>query len=126
MNTLALEFIPESITSVWDMPSLKTINVPPRAEFIMSIEPSPLFTIEYSSSQSLNELPSSISDYSRYLNMIYSEQSALIEAFKKYTLFNIKLRQRKNSEFKIFEIILPGLADANPMINEGDWVNYSI
>ena len=121
MNTLAIEFVPESISSIWDKPAVVTLEkLQSGAEFQTFLEPTPLSPIADDSNSSLNELPISIADYSKYLNMIYSEHAAVRDAFKRFTLFNVKPRYKKNKN--VLEFIVPGLADSQPMINEGDWV----
>lgn len=140
MNTLAIEFVPKSISSIWDEPAeVKLEKLQPGAEFQTFFEPTPLSPIADDSTGSLNELPISIEDYSRYLNMIYSEHAAVRDAFKRFTLYNVKpiiklsspstpLRSSRSatpsapSTPSILEFIVPGLADSRPMINEGDWV----
>ena len=121
MNTLAIEFIPESIKSVWDYGcEIVKVQMPNRGEFLNSIEPLSMPLTDDGSSDDLNSLPSSTDDYSKYLKLIYSELEAQKLVFNNYTLYNA--RPRKVGKNGYWEFILPGLADASPMIREGDWV----
>lgn len=122
MNALAFEFIPDSILSVWQKQcTVISLELPTRAAFLRQIEPSQVDIVASDSTETLNELPTSINDYTRYIDLISWEQMAQKEALANYTLYNVKPHRKRTD---IWEFIFPGLADASSMINEGDWVIY--
>ena len=121
MNPLAVEFIPSSLKSVWEVShAIINIPIPERASFLDDLEPDEIqFPSTDLSQESLNNIPASVGQYEKFLDLIYLEYQGQKEAFKCFTIYDV-MPYRTYKDYLAF--IIPGLADASPMINEGDAV----